>query len=136
MDDEVTPKDRFIQSLDRCSANEKFIPAFYDRFLSVSDEIRDKFQHTDFEKQNQMLLHSLRLAADATSGKPESLREIRERAETHDRHHLNIEPHLYDIWLATVMETACEFDTEWDDAIKAAWKTILGHVIKHMTKFY
>lgn len=134
--DEVTPKERFIQSLDRCSANEKFIPAFYDRFLSVSEEIREKFRHTDFEKQNQMLLRSLRLAADATSGKPESLREIRERAETHDRHHLNIEPHLYDIWLVTVMETACEFDTEWDDSIKEAWNTILGHVIKHMTKFY
>jgi hemoglobin-like flavoprotein len=134
--DELPPKDRFIQSLDRCSGNADFIPAFYDRFLSVSDEIRHKFRHTDFEQQNQMLLRSLSLAADATSGKPESLRELRERAETHDRHHLNIEPHLYSIWLDCVVETASEFDTEWNESTEEAWKAILGHVIKHMTKHY
>lgn len=134
--DEITPKDRFIQSLDRCSCQVEFIPRFYECFLASSDEIRDKFRFTDFAKQNQMLLRSLRLAADATSGMPESLREIRERAETHDRHHLNIEPHLYDIWLATVIETACEFDAEWNEQTREAWNTILGHVIKHMTRHY
>ena len=133
---DASPKDRFLQSLDRCSHNEGFIPAFYDRFLSASEEIRDKFRHADFEKQNRMLLRSLTLAAGATSGEPESLREIRERAETHDRHHLNIEPRLYDIWLISVIEVAAEFDTEWNDSIEEAWNTILGHVIQHMIKYY
>ena len=133
---ELTTKDRFIQSLDRCSGQVGFIPAFYHRFLATSDEIRDRFHHTDFKKQNQMLLRSLKLAADAASGVPEALREMRERAETHDRRHLDIAPRLYDIWLATVLETACEFDVEWNESTKDAWNTILSHVIKHMIRFY
>ncbi len=134
--DELTPKDRFLRSLGRCSRDENFIPSFYDRFLANSDEIREKFRHTNFEKQNEMLLRSLRLAAGATAGEPESLREIRERAETHDRNHLNIEPRLYDIWLSSVLDAAREFDAEWDDAIEDAWNTILDHVIKYMVRYY
>jgi hemoglobin-like flavoprotein len=134
--EELTLKERFIQSLDRCSGNDEFIPSFYNRFLSTSEEIRYKFLHTNFEKQNQMLLRSLRMAADATSGVPESLREMRERAETHNRHHLNIKPHLYELWLAAVVETASEFDNEWNEANEEAWNSVLGHAIKHMTKYY
>ena len=80
-----------------------------------------------------MLLRSLKLAAGATSGGPESLRE---RAETHDRHHLNIELGLYDYWLTSVIEIASRFDTEWSESIAEAWDTILGHVVKHMVKHF
>ncbi len=75
--DEATPKQLFLLSLDRCADDEQFIPAFYERFLATSDEIRHKFRHTDFEHQNQMLLRSLKLSAGATSGDPASLRELR-----------------------------------------------------------
>lgn len=131
-----SPRERFLKSLDRCSSQEGFIPAFYRRFLGSSVEIRDRFRETDFEKQNQMLLRSLRLSAGATTGDPESLREIRERAETHDRHHLDIPPRLYDIWRSCVIRTASEFDDEWDDATEQSWNTILGHVITVMVKRY
>ena len=83
-----------------------------------------------------MLLRSLRLAAGATSGDPESLLVIRERAKTDDRHHLNIEARLYDIWLASVIETARAFDAEWNDSIEEAWNAILCRVINHMIKYY
>lgn len=129
-------KDIFLKSLERCSQNEKFIPGFYEHFLSTSEEIREKFKHTDFAKQNQMLLQSLKLVAGATLGEPSSLREMRERAETHDRHNLNIEPRLYDFWLDSVIETASEFDAEWDESVEQAWHAVLGHVILHMAKFY
>ena len=132
----MTPKDQFLQSLDRCMENEDFIPAFYDRFLATSEEIRDKFRHTNFEQQNKMLLRSLRLAAGATAGDPESLKELRERARTHDRDHLDIEPPLYDVWLQAVLETVQEFDAEWDETIEKTWRTILGYVISYMVKRY
>ena len=133
---EETPKDRFLHSLDRCTADENFIPTFYGRFLSSSDEIRAKFVLTNFKKQNEMLLRSLTLAAGATAGERASLREIRERAETHDRHHLNIEPRLYEIWLDSVIGVASEFDPEWNETVEEASQTILGYVVKHMIKFY
>ncbi len=133
---EATPKELFLASLERCASDEAFIPAFYRRFLATSDEIREKFQDTNFEQQNRMLLRSLKLSAGATFGEPESLRELRDRAETHDRHHLNIRPGLYQLWLKAVIATAREYDVEWDAAIESAWNTILGHVINHMIRYY
>jgi hemoglobin-like flavoprotein len=133
---EPTPKELFLQSVGRCLALEAFIPAFYDRFLSASDEIRNKFRFTDFEKQNAMLRRSLELSAGATSGDPESLREISTRAETHDRYYLNIEPRFYDIWLETIIETARDYDVRWNEGVEAAWRSILGHVVQHMVRKY
>lgn len=133
---ESLPKNLFLHSVARCTANDAFIPAFYDRFLSTSDEIRDKFHSTDFERQNKMLLRSIRLSAEATAAKPESLQELRERSRTHDRRHLNIEPHLYQFWLDAMIETAKEFDEEWDESVESAWHMILGFVVDYMTRKY
>ena len=126
----------FLDSLERCAKSKKFIPAFYNRFLSASDDISDKFRHTDFERQNQMLLRSLRLAALAAEGQPEGLRDIRERAVSHDRQHLDIEPRLYNFWRTALIETSRQFDDQWNDDIEEAWLTILEHVISQMIKHY
>ncbi|QDS98679.1 globin [Adhaeretor mobilis] len=134
--DEPTPKELFLQSVSRCVGIEAFIPSFYDRFLASSEEIRAKFRFTDFEKQNKMLARSLELCACATAGEAESLAEINERATTHNRDHMNIEPRLYDTWLDSIVETASEFDDEWTDAIEAAWRRILGHVVQRMVRKY
>lgn len=134
--DKLTPKKLFMESLDRCAASEDFIPAFYNRFLISSELVRSKFKDTNFPRQNKALLRSLRLAAEATDGRPFALKEIQERAVTHDRHHLDIEPGLYVNWLAAVIETAAEFDDQWSESIERAWREILGHVIHHMTKHY
>ncbi len=134
--EEPTPKDLFLKSVSRCIANEAFIPTFYERFLGSSEEIKDKFRFTNFEKQNKMLARSLELCAGATAGEAESLAEITERARTHDRDHLNIEPRFYGVWLETVIETASEFDDEWTSSIESAWRTILGHVVQRMISKY
>ena len=134
--DELTPKEVFLQSVGRCVASEAFIPAFYKRFLGSSEEIRHKFRFTDFEKQNKMLARSLELCAGATAGEPEALAEINERATTHDRYHWNIEPRMYDMWLESIIETARDFDDQWTDAVEAAWRTILGHVVQRMVRKY
>lgn len=134
--DDSTPKERFRRSLERCCANKNFIPSFYDRFLGTSFEIRSKFRNTNFTKQKDKLLRSLHLAAGATAGEPESLREMRERAETHARDHLNIEPRLYEFWLASVLATVREMDPEWDATVESDWRLILGHVIEYMVRFY
>ncbi|QDT04476.1 hypothetical protein K227x_28670 [Rubripirellula lacrimiformis] len=136
MMDEPTPKELFLKSTERCLANEAFIPAFYDRFINTSDEIRRKFRFTDFEKQNKMLRRSLELCAGATTGEADSLAEMNMRAKTHDRDHLNIAPRLYDLWFESIITTASEFDDQWDDKIEAAWRRILGHVVQHMIRKY
>ena len=118
--DEPSPKELFLQSLERCADSEDFIPSFYERFVGSSEEIREKFRLTDFEVQNRMLLKSLRLVAGVTAGEPEALRELRARAETHDRRHLDIEPRLYRQWQTAIIETARKFDEKWDDDVEDA----------------
>ncbi|QDV26434.1 globin [Aureliella helgolandensis] len=134
--EEPTPKELFLASVGRCVATETFIPDFYKRFFGASDEIKNKFRFTDFEKQNAMLRRSLELCAGATVGEPESMREINQRAMTHDRDHLNIEPRFYDIWLATMIDTAREHDEQWSADVEGAWQRILGHAVKYMIRKY
>lgn len=134
--DPTTPKDQFIESLNRCLKHEQFIPTFYQRFMASSKEVRDRFQDTDFNRQNQMLIRSLNLAARATEGEQEALQELKERARTHDRFHLNIRPELYELWLASILETARKFDDRWTEEIQSAWMSILGYVIKYMIRRY
>jgi len=131
-----SPKEIFLDSFQRCTASEEFIPAFYERFLTASPEIREKFEHTDFEHQHRMLRNSLRLSAGATSGDLEAMQELKARAETHNRDHLDIPPHLYRYWLEAILGTAQEFDPEWDDETEAAWQRILGHIVKFMASHY
>lgn len=129
-------KDRFLFSLERCAESKEFMPAFYDNFISSSEEVRDKFRNTDFNRQNQMLLNSVRLACEAVIGNAEGLKELRERGETHSRLHLNIKPELYDLWLSSLINTARTFDKHWDVEVEISWNLVLGQVIRHMLRYY
>ncbi|MEQ8767865.1 MAG: hypothetical protein RL885_28435 [Planctomycetota bacterium] len=131
-----SPREIFRESLERCAEAEDFLPSFYRRFLSSSEEVRWKFRHTDFTVQNDMLLRSLRMAAGAAEGDREALQEMRERAESHNRHHLDIQPDLYKLWLYSVIITARRFDPKWDPEIEMAWYSVLGHIIDHMIRHY
>ncbi|QEG33681.1 globin [Bythopirellula goksoeyrii] len=133
---EATSKDLFLASLERCSANAEFIPAFYKRFLASSEEISIKFRFTNFEKQNAMLLNSLRMSAGATSGSPEALQELKARALSHDRDHLDIKPELYHFWLDAAIATVEEFDDNWTEEVAAAWEKILGFVVEYFKRRY
>ena len=132
----TTPKEHFESSLARCADDDRFMPLFYFRFLASSEEVRSKFRQTDFDQLGMMLLQSLRLAAGAAAGDPESLKEIQERAQSHSRRHMNIEPHLYEIWLETLIQAARECDPEWNEAVENGWRIILGHVIRTMIRHY
>ena len=133
---EFGPKDVFLLSLSRCERWTDFVDRFYARFLAASPAIREKFAHTDFDRQKRMLRRSLELIASATVGDPDGLRELNDRAETHSRSRLDIRPELYGLWLEAVIETAREFDPAWTLAVESAWRVTLGHGIRHMTHRY
>lgn len=134
--DTPTPRDLFLASVKRCEESESFLHEFYERFMASSPTIRERFADTDFTIQHPMLLRSLKLCAAATAGDPEGLRELRERAETHSRAHLNIRPELYELWRQALIETACQFDEHWNQKIEDAWSHVLGAVIDHMVRYY
>lgn len=133
---ESSPKTLFLDSLSRCRSSPGFIHGFYERFLSSSPDVARKFRFTDFERQERMLARSLELVAAATAGDPDGLAEITQRAETHDREHLNIGAPLYDLWLESLIAEARSTDPVWSERVEAAWRTILGFAIHHMMARY
>lgn len=133
---DITPKELFVASLERCSASDEFIPTFYRRFMASSADIRVRFRFTSFERQNILLLKSLQLAATAIEGDPQALADLKARSQTHDRHHLNIKPAEYDLWLEALVTTAAEFDEDWGPSTEEGWRTVLGFVIRRMTASY
>ena len=134
MSDHPSTQKAFLASLTRCTESAEFVPAFYRRFMSTSEEVREKFAETDFEQQNRMLVQSLRLVAEATAGDSHGMHELRLRAETHDRHHLDIRPGLYELWFDAVIDTAREYDDGWTPAIEDAWRRTLKYAIDFMVR--
>lgn len=51
-------------------------------------------------------------AVGTTAGDLDSLREVRERAQTHDRYYLGIEPLLYGLWLDNAIATSAVCDSQ------------------------
>lgn len=125
----------FLESLARCGHG-AFVDRFYERFLASSPDVRAKFTSTDFSRQRHMLLRSLELIASAADGDPAGVDELRARAETHSRSQLNIEPHLYDLWLESAVASAVEADPLWTSDVETAWRSILGAAIHHLRSQY
>ncbi len=133
---EMIASELFIMSLERCTSKPCFIPDFYERFLASSKEIQKRFENTPFEHQNKMLLRSLSLSVKACNGESKALADLRDRARTHDRHHMNIKPEFYNLWLESLMISASKFDDEWCDTTERAWRKILGFVINRLKRQY
>lgn len=133
---ETTIVEVFLESLDRCMENEDFIPSFYHRFLDSSEEVRARFARTDFQRQATLLVRSLRMIAGVVVGDRDALLHLNERAETHDRRHLDIRPELYDLWRDAMIRTAQEHDCYWGPAQLHAWRQVLDQAIHHMVKAY
>lgn len=126
----------FLASLARCNKTDDFLELFYDRFMASSQKISLKFQFADIDIPKTMLIQSLELSANVTTGAPQSLVDIRKLAFKHDRDHWDINPELYEHWLDSIVATASKCDEKWDDEIEEAWNRIMGHVIKFMASKY
>ncbi len=108
-----------------------FFDAFYTTFLSSSDEVRQKFRHTDMEKQKGMLKKSFYhlLVFYASSQADDYIQKI---AASHNREHLDIRPELYDVWLDALTHTVQHYDAEYSDDVALAWRLVLSPGITYM----
>ena len=107
----------------------RFIDAFYDRFLSQSAEIADKFANTDFERQKEMLLLSLiHVASYYTTGGPGHI--LHKLARLHNE--LRIGPHLYDVWFDSLLKTVEVYDPEYHASVGESWRRVLAPGVEFM----
>lgn len=126
----------FNDSLERCNLTQGFFERFYAIFTGASEEVTEKFKHTDFTKQRRALKLSLFLLMMAAQGKPEGNAHLQRIATEHDREHMNIGPHLYDIWLSALLRTVAELDPEYNEEVAQAWRDMLAYGIEFMRSRY
>jgi hemoglobin-like flavoprotein len=116
----------FRASLKRCLEEPSFMTDFYRRFTSSSDEVGEKFRHTEFERQNRVLADSLYVMAAAAQSSKGSIawQELRHIAGRHRE--LGIGPGLYDLWLDCLLQAARAHDPQFSPAIDDAWRAMLN----------
>ena len=128
----------FNDSFERCLSRPGMLERFYELYLASSDEVRAKFARTDMKRQAGMLKASLfmLLSVAGECPLPDAVAHLDRIAERHDRHHVNVEPHLYDLWLDCLVRAVREFDPRFDGRVEAAWRRVLGHGIAIMKASY
>jgi hemoglobin-like flavoprotein len=124
-------------SLSRCIQDPGFLDRFYRLFIDSSEDIRKKFEKTDFARQKKMLqdsLYVMLVAAGATSGF--AYKELSKLADRHSRQQLGIDPAWYDIWLRCLLQAVSEHDPEYRPELDDAWRESLRDGIELMKTRY
>jgi hemoglobin-like flavoprotein len=130
--------DAFLASLKRCLAAPGFLAGFYDRFLTSSNEVREKFRGVDMQRQARVLEDSLYVVAVAVQGEEGSLArgDLPRIAERHSRRDLDVHPELYDLWVRCLVEAARDHDPQWSDDVATSWRETLAFGVEYMRRRY
>ncbi len=122
------------ESLQRCNRNPQFIDMFYEHFFSTGPEVQNQFAHTDMQRQKRMLEASLHTCILAAEGVPYAVASIKHLGTMHrDR---SVAPHLYGIWLDSLVDTVKACDDAFDAHIEMAWRTVMLSSIRQMLNTY
>jgi len=124
-------RESYHRALESESQQDEFLDAFYEAFMSKSDEIAAKFAKTDMRRQREMLYRSLRHMVDFSVQRRAS-EDLRKIAERHSASQIDIDPGLYDTWMDSLIETVQLFDSRFTDEIELAWRVVLAPGIAYM----
>jgi hypothetical protein len=130
----LTNVDVFVASLKRCLGAPDFLLDFYGLFMASSDDVRRRFQNTDFKVQTRVLADSLWVMANVAQSERKSPAwgDLARVAERHSRRDLDIPPPLYDVWLNCLVQAALKHDPAFTPAIETAWRETLAVGIEYM----
>ena len=134
----MDPVETFRDSLKRCLAAPDFLLDFYGLFMDSSDEVREKFAETDFNRQTRVLADSLwamSVAAQGKAGSP-AWGSLPRLGDMHSRENLDIRPELYDDWLDCLLEAARRHDASFSPGVERAWRETLAVGIALMRSRY
>ena len=115
----------------------RFLDIFYERFLSSSPKVKEKFATTDFDRQKRVLhasFYLILLAAEDPEKGPE--RYLGHLAERHSARDLKIGAELYDLWLDSLLQTVKECDPDYDSEVERAWEQMMEIGIDYLLQHY
>ena len=126
----------FHASFHRCMTHRRFFDLFYDDFLNSSIEVRQKFQRTDFARQKRALRLSFLLVMDAVVHKTNDFSVLEPNAISHSRTKTNIPPHLYDLWLDSLLRTVKTCDSRYSAKTERLWREAFKPAIDYIVAKY
>lgn len=126
-------KAQFNESFEHCVNNPFFLDKFYELFLSSSEEVSDMFKNTDMEVQKVMLATSMAYMTEAYAKESSVLSKI---ALTHNKSNLNIKPHLYPLWLDSLIAAAYSVEPHFDKDTEKLWRETMQPGISYMVSKY
>jgi hemoglobin-like flavoprotein len=126
----------FNDSLTRCTSNPQFLERFYALFLASSDEVRHKFSQTDFQKQRRLLQATFYMVMLAVDGYPEGTVHLERLVDPHSQRHLDIPPHLYDVWLDCLLQAVREYDGPRTPETESLWQHMMANGTAFMKARY
>lgn len=133
IDTEITA---FHESFERCMVSGPFFfDVFYDQFLS-SPEVATKFQGTNFKRQKRMLKLSLYVMLGAVVLKSTDYSMLTAIARRHARDDKDIPPHLYTLWLDSLIFAANTCDPDFNAQIEAIWRKAMQPGIDYIASFH
>jgi len=126
----------FNDSLTHCTSDPRFLERFSALFLASSDEVRHKFSTTDLRKQRRVVKASFYLVMLAADSPLEGTVPFEDLAVLHSQRHLDIPPHLYDLWLHCLMQTVRESDPQCTPELESLWRRMMANGITFMQARY
>jgi truncated hemoglobin YjbI len=104
--------------------------------MASSDEVRYKFKQKDFPKQRRMLQASFHMMMLAATSDPVGTAHFERLAALHSQQHLDIPPHLYDLWLDCLVQAVKECDHQWTPETESMWRSMMANGIAFMKARY
>ena len=126
----------FHASFQRCMIHRRFFDLFYDDFLNSSVEVQQKFQRTDFARQKRALRLSFLLVMDAVVHKTNDFSVLEPTAISHSRAKADIRPHLYDLWLDSLLRTVKSCDSRYSAETERLWREAFKPAIDYIVSKY
>ena len=127
---------KFDESLRRCNAAPGFLTGFYEKFLSSSPKVQERFANTDFVRQERALRASLHLMLLAAESEDQAERYLKDLATRHSREQLNVGAELYDLWLDSLLATVGEYDPQFSPEVEDAWEKVMMVGIDFLLSYY
>ncbi len=109
---------------------------FYAVLLDASDEIAQRFAHTDIERQVQLFEHGVLMLVQFSRGDAVGKMAIERLGRLHSRAELDIDPDFYTPWLSCLVHVLAEVDPEFDDELRDQWIETLRPGLQHMIGMY
>lgn len=125
-----------LSSYARCREHGSFVEEFYRQLLSRDASIARRFEHTDMERQQQIMRDAINTLLMFARGSAMARMALERIAAVHGRHRHDVPPSLYSLFTEVLVATAAAADPAWSPTLERQWRATLGPGLELMASRY